>query len=45
MLYKKDDVQLDRNDLKLGLDNYLTDNKVMKLYPLKKLDRAGMYHG
>ena len=39
LLYKKDDVELDRNDLKLqGLDNYLTDNQVMKkLYPLKKL--------
>lgn len=39
LLYKKDDVELDRNDLKLqGLDNYVTDNQVMKkLYPLKKL--------
>ena len=39
LLYKKDDVELDRNDLKLqGLDNYLTDNQVMKkLCPLKKL--------
>ena len=39
LLYKKGDVELDRNDLKLqGLDNYLTDNQVMKkLYPLKKL--------
>ena len=37
-LYKKDVLELDKNDLKLRLDNYLTVNQVMKkLYPLKKL--------